>query len=69
VLCERVDAYYKQLVEQYSFDALPDTTGSPTKTNQEESENQVTEKPTEDEVTDAPEDQDMSESVAAAPNS
>ena len=68
VLCERVDAYYKQLVEQYSFDALPDTTGSPTKTNQEESENQVTEKPTEDEVTDAPEDQDMSESVAVAPN-
>ena len=31
VLCERVDSFYKQLVEQYSFDALPDTTGSPTK--------------------------------------
>lgn len=32
VLCERVDAFYKQLIEQYSFDALPDSTGSPFKT-------------------------------------
>ena len=37
VLCERVVAFFKQLIEQYSFDALPDTTGSPSKGQQEES--------------------------------
>jgi hypothetical protein len=31
VLCERVDAYWKQLLEQYSFDAIPDSNGSPSK--------------------------------------
>jgi len=31
VLCERVVAYYKQLLDQYSFDAIPDSTGSPPK--------------------------------------
>jgi hypothetical protein len=31
VLCERVDAYFRQLLEQYSFDAIPDSAGTPSK--------------------------------------
>ena len=36
VLCERVDAFLKQLIDQYTFDALPDSTGSPLKSGAEQ---------------------------------